>query len=176
MALLQTPASTPEEVERGRPLDISPAEVAELDEEAWYARIYRGDDAPQLTVRAMLMGSTLGFLLAFTNLYIGLKTGWGLGVAITACILSYATLARCIERAGLGQATQMTVLENNCMQSTASAAGYSTGSTMVSAIPALLMLSATPDNPGGSTSRGRCSPLWTIFTARACSASRWPSR
>ena len=36
------------------------------------------------------MGSVLGGVLSLTNLYIGLKAGWGFGVAITACILSYA--------------------------------------------------------------------------------------
>jgi OPT family oligopeptide transporter len=39
--------------------------------------------------------------------------------------------------------TQMTVLENNCMQSTASAAGYSTGGTLVSAFAAYIMLNGT---------------------------------
>jgi uncharacterized oligopeptide transporter (OPT) family protein len=34
----------------------------------------------------------------------------------------------------------MTILENNCMQSTASAAGYSTGSTLVSAFAAYIMI------------------------------------
>ena len=32
----------------------------------------------------------MGGVLSLTNLYIGLKAGWGFGVAITACILSYA--------------------------------------------------------------------------------------
>ncbi len=41
----------------------------------------------QLTWRAVLMGSVLGGVLSLTNLYIGLKAGWGFGVAITACIL-----------------------------------------------------------------------------------------
>src|SRR5262245_13740750 len=90
MPLFQKPASTPEEVAASAPLDLSPAEVAQLDDAAWYARAYRGDRVPQLTLRAVLVGSLLGFLLAFTNLYIGLKTGWGLGVAITACILSFS--------------------------------------------------------------------------------------
>jgi putative OPT family oligopeptide transporter len=155
MALLQKPAQSPEEVELGRPLDISPAEVAEFDEETWYARAYRGDDVPQLTLRAILMGSFLGFLLAFTNLYIGLKTGWHLGVAITACILSY-TIWQGMLRVGVAK-TPMSILENNCMQSTASAAGYSTGGTMVSAIAALLMLSATPENPAGEHL-----PIWVL--------------
>jgi uncharacterized oligopeptide transporter (OPT) family protein len=37
----------------------------------------------------------------------------------------------------------MTVLENNCMQSTASSAGYSTGSTLVSAFAAFMLLNGT---------------------------------
>jgi putative OPT family oligopeptide transporter len=163
MALLQRPASTPEEVERGRPLEISPADVAELDEESWYARVYRGDDAPQLTLRAVLMGSALGFLLAFTNLYIGLKTGWHLGVAITACILSYA-IWQALVSAGIAK-TPMSILENNCMQSTASAAGYSTGGTMVSAVAALLMLSATPENPQGTHLPVLVLGAWTFLLA-----------
>lgn len=157
MALLQRPAQTPEEMEREKPLDLSPAEVAMLDEEQWYEQAYRGDDVPQLTLRALLMGSGLGFLLAFTNLYIGLKTGWHLGVAITACILSY-TLWQGLLKGGIAK-TQMSILENNCMQSTASAAGYSTGGTMVSAIAALLMLSATEANPAGQHL-----PIWVLAT------------
>ncbi len=157
MALLQRPAQTPEEMEREKPLDLSPAEVSLLDEEQWYAQAYRGDDVPQLTLRALLMGSGLGFLLAFTNLYIGLKTGWHLGVAITACILSY-TLWQGLLKGGIAK-TQMSILENNCMQSTASAAGYSTGGTMVSAIAALLMLSATEANPAGQHL-----PIWVLAT------------
>ncbi|MFT4624582.1 MAG: putative oligopeptide transporter (OPT) family protein, partial [Myxococcota bacterium] len=163
MGLLQRASSTPEEVEREKPLDISPAEVAEMDEETWYAKAYRGDDVPQLTVRAVLMGSILGFLLAFTNLYIGLKTGWHLGVAITACILSYA-LWQGMLRVGLAK-TPMSILENNCMQSTASAAGYSTGGTMVSAVAAMMMLSATEANPAGEHLPVVVLVLWTFFLA-----------
>jgi putative OPT family oligopeptide transporter len=92
----------------------------------------------QLTWRAVLMGSLLGGLLSVTNIYIGLKAGWGFGVAITACILSYA-IWNGLYRAGLVR-TPMTVLENNCMQSTASAAGYSTGSTLISAFAAYMLL------------------------------------
>jgi uncharacterized oligopeptide transporter (OPT) family protein len=84
-------------------------------------------------------------------------------VALTACIVSYG-LWTVFERSGL-VSTQMTVLENNCMQSTASAAGYSTGSTIVSAIPALLMLSATPENPGGQHMPWPTLAAWTICIA-----------
>ena len=98
--------------------------------------------------RAVLLGSGLGFLLAFTNLYIGLKTGWALGVAITASILAFS-IWNVLMKLGIAK-TPMTILETNCMQSTASSAGYATGGTMVSAISALLILSATPENPGGT--------------------------
>src|SRR5437660_10031908 len=109
-------------------------------ERQWYERVYRGrgDRMRQLTWRAVLMGSVLGGLLALTNLYIGLKAGWGFGVAITACILSYA-IWTALHRLGLAR-TPMTILENNCMQSTASSAGYSTGGPLISAFAADMLL------------------------------------
>src|SRR6478752_3937655 len=79
--------------QRDRPLPVvgfkgTPEEI----ERQWYEKVYRGrgDSMRQLTWRAVLMGSALGGVLSLTNLYIGLKAGWGFGVAITACILSYA--------------------------------------------------------------------------------------
>lgn len=118
---------TPEEIER-----------------QWYERCYRGrgDSMLQLTWRAVLMGSVLGGILSLTNLYIGLKSGWGFGVAITACILSYS-IWTALRAATGGWLTPMTVLENNCMQSCASAAGYSTGGTLVSAIAAYVLIHNT---------------------------------
>jgi OPT family oligopeptide transporter len=163
VALFQKAPQSPEELEACQPLETPPDAVLEMTEEEWYEHIYRGDSVPQLTIRAVLLGSVLGFLLAFTNLYIGLKTGWGLGVAITACILAYA-LWNVLEKAGLAK-TPMTILETNCMQSTASSAGYSTGGTMVSAIAALLMLSATEANPAGVHLPWPILAGWTIFLA-----------
>jgi uncharacterized oligopeptide transporter (OPT) family protein len=109
-------------------------------ERQWYERVFRGrgDRMPQLTWRAVLMGAALGGVLSLTNLYIGLKAGWGFGVAITACILSYV-IWTALHRAGLVR-TPMTILENNCMQSTASAAGYSTGGTLISAFAAWMLI------------------------------------
>jgi len=162
MSLFQKAPRTSKEADQYKPLDITPDEVLEFDEASWYRKIYRGD-VPQLTVRAVVVGSLLGFLLAFTNLYIGLKTGWALGVAITACILSYAMWSG-LQKLGIVK-TNMTILETNCMQSTASSAGYATGGTMVSAIAALLMLSATPENPGGHHLPWFVLSLWTLFLA-----------
>ena len=96
---------------------------------------------PQLTWRAVLMGSALGGVLSLTNLYVGLKAGWGFGVAITACILSYAIWSALL-RIGVAR-SPMTILENNCMQSTASSAGYSTGGTLISAFAAYMLINRT---------------------------------
>jgi putative OPT family oligopeptide transporter len=113
-------------------------------ERQWYEHVYRGrgDTLRQLTWRAVLMGSLLGGALSLTNLYIGLKAGWGFGVAITACILSYA-IWTALHRLGLAR-SRMTILENNCMQSTASSAGYSTGGTLISAFAAHLLITEQP--------------------------------
>ena len=109
-------------------------------ERQWYEEVYRGrgDSMAQLTWRAVLIGSCLGGVLSLTNLYIGLKAGWGFGVAITASILSYAIWTSLL-KVGLAR-TPMTILENNCMQSTASSAGYSTGGTLISAFAAYIIV------------------------------------
>ena len=127
--------------DQDRPLPIAgfkgtPEEI----ERQWYEQVFRGhgDSMAQLTWRAVLVGSCLGSVLSLTNLYIGLKAGWGFGVAITACILSYAIWAGLL-KVGLAR-TPMTILENNCMQSTASSAGYSTGGTLVSAFAAYIII------------------------------------
>jgi len=113
---------------------------AEEIEQQWYEQVYRGrgDSMAQLTWRAVLIGSCLGGVLSLTNLYIGLKAGWGFGVAITASILSYAIWTSLL-KVGLAR-TPMTILENNCMQSTASSAGYSTGGTLISAFAAYIIV------------------------------------
>ncbi len=47
----------------------------------WLENVFRGD-MPQLTLRAALTGFLLGGVLSATNLYIGAKTGWTLGVGM----------------------------------------------------------------------------------------------
>ncbi len=114
--------------------------TAEEIERQWYEKCYlgRGDTVKQLTWRSIIMGWVLGGILSLTNIYIGLKAGWSFGVAITACILSYAIWTS-FYKIGFAR-NQMTILENNCMQSTASAAGYSTGGTLISAFAAYIMI------------------------------------
>jgi hypothetical protein len=115
---------TPEEIER-----------------QWFEKIYtgRGDSQKQLTWRAVVMGGILGMFMAISNLYTTLKLGWSFGVAITACVLSFVIWNSLRALSG-GKLSQMTILENNCMQSTASAAGSSTGAALGTAFGALLLI------------------------------------
>ena len=105
----------------------------------WYTHVYQGDRMPQLTFRAVTTGAVLGMLMAASNLYTTLKLGWAFGVAITSCVLSYVLWNGLRVLSG-GWFTPMSILENNCMQSTASAAGYSTGATVATCFGALLIL------------------------------------
>ncbi len=131
---------------------LDPAAGTTDPEIIWLNTVYQGDTSPQLTLRAVVMGSFLGGFMSLSNLYVGLKTGWGLGVAITACILSFAIYQTLMTLFPKLFGSPMSLLENNCMQSTASSAGYSTGGTLSSAIAAYLLIT------------GRSIP-WAVLTA-----------
>ena len=101
--------------------------------------------ARQLTVRAVIAGMLLGGFMSLSNLYISLKVGWSFGVSITAGILAFAIfellhMVRLIR-------TPFGMLENNAMQSVASAAGYMTGGGTVAAIPAMMMITGNSMPP-----------------------------
>ncbi|MBC7833984.1 MAG: OPT/YSL family transporter [Phycisphaerales bacterium] len=127
--------------------DFDPSQIPVLPDgatpeerdEHWYRYVYQGDRMPQLTVRAVAMGAFLGMGMSIAHIYTALKIGWGFGIAITACVLSYVIWngLRALSGKRLGQ---MSMLENACMASTASAAGYSTGSTVATAVGAHLLI------------------------------------
>ncbi len=101
----------------------------------WFENVFRGD-LPQLTLRSGLTGFLLGGVLSATNLYIGGKAGVTLGVNLTSVILAFVmfrTLAR------IGMAKDFTILENNAMQSIATAAGYMT-MPLISSLAAYMMI------------------------------------
>ena len=101
----------------------------------WFEQVFRGD-MPQLTIRSGLTGMGLGAVLSLTNIYIGAKTGWTLGVGITSVILAFA-MFKALSRLGL--ANEFTILENNAMQSIATASGYMTG-PLISSLAAYMMV------------------------------------
>ncbi len=104
----------------------------------WFENVWRGD-MPQLTIRSATTGMCLGGILSLTNLYVGAKTGWTLGVGITSVILAFA-LFKILTKIGLGR--EFTILENNAMQSIATAAGYMTA-PMISSLGAYMMVTNT---------------------------------
>lgn len=112
----------------------------------WMENVYRGE-MKQLTFRSAITGAMLGSVLSLTNLYIGIKTGWTLGVGITSVILSFA-MFKIISRLQWGD--EMTVLENNAMQSIATSAGYMTSPLMAS-LPAYMMVT------------GKVIPMWQAY-------------
>ncbi len=104
----------------------------------WLENVYRGN-MPQLTIRSAVTGMMLGGVLSLTNLYVGAKTGWTLGVGITSVILAFA-MFRVLSAIGLGR--EFTLLENNCMQSIATAAGYMTA-PLISSLAAYMIVTET---------------------------------
>src|SRR5512141_1197789 len=97
--------------------DKEPYRAPQIDDKSdpeieWFRNVYRGD-VRQFTFRSFIVGSLIGAIMCLSNLYVGLKTGWGLGVAITACILSfsiYRTLTTVFPR---WFRAEMSILENN---------------------------------------------------------------
>jgi OPT family oligopeptide transporter len=104
---------------------------------AWLKNVYRGG-IRQLTPRAVVVGMILGAVMCLSNLYVILKTGWSLGVTVTACILGFGFF-RALRALGLAR-EPFTMLENGAVCSVAAAAGYMTGGGNMAAVPALFLL------------------------------------
>jgi len=86
-----------------------------------------------------VMGFILGGLLSITNLYVGAKAGWSLGVAITAVILAYVFF-KALSKVGLGRGYH--VLESNILQSIACNAGYMNG-PLIASMAAYMIITDT---------------------------------
>ncbi|MEM1010357.1 MAG: OPT/YSL family transporter, partial [Myxococcota bacterium] len=80
---------------------------------------------------------TLGSVLSLCNIYIGLKIGWGFNVSITAALLGFGIYGAASRWFG---ARTWNIYENNINQTSASAAASISSAGLVSAIPALSML------------------------------------
>ena len=84
---------------------------------------------PELTVRGMLLGAILTVIFTASNVYLGLKVGLTFSSAIPAAVISMAILK---------MAKDSNILENNMVQTQASAAG--TLSAIIFIIPGMLMI------------------------------------
>lgn len=106
------------------------------DQDIWWRdHVYKGD-MPQLTLRAAITGMVVGALLSLVNLYIGIKTGFAVGMGVTSVVLAFIAFGIL---AKLRLARQITLLENNAVQSAATAAGYMTG-LVTASLPAYMQV------------------------------------
>lgn len=119
-------------------------ETPEDPEAVWLRDVYKPNET-NLTVRAVIVGMLIGVVMCLSNLYVFFKTGWSMGVTITACILAFG-LFRLLQLAG---ARPLGMLENNALTTVASGAGYMTGGGNMAAYGALLMVTTLrpPDAP-----------------------------
>lgn len=84
---------------------------------------------PELTMRGMLLGALITIIFTASNVYLGLKVGLTFSSSIPAAVISMAILR---------MFKDSNILENNLVQTQASAAG--TLSAVIFVIPGLLML------------------------------------
>ena len=86
-------------------------------------------------------GSLIGAIMCLSNLYVGFKAGWSLGVTITAAIMAFAifkvlrTVLPFLVRRDMG------ILEINILVTLASACAFIASAGLSNAVPALTMVS-----------------------------------
>jgi uncharacterized oligopeptide transporter (OPT) family protein len=112
----------------------------EVESRRWLAEVYQGDRVRQLSVRSIVTGMIMGGVMSVSNLYVGLKTGWGLGVTITSCIMAFAVFKMLEGIFPSIRKDPFTILENYTMSSATSAAAFITSSGLSYAIPAYYMI------------------------------------
>jgi len=112
--------------------------ASEQRDREWLESVYRGDKEKDLTPRAVLAGMAFGGLMSLSNLYVGLKSGWGLDVGIAAVIVSFAVFKAL---RGLGWVKRdFGLMENTMTMTVAVGASWISSAGLVSAVPALTML------------------------------------
>ena len=92
-------------------------------------------DMPELTVSAVAVGVILGIVFGASSLYLALRVGMTVSASIPVAVMSITLFRTMSNRFGWRRAT---ILENNIVQTQASAAG--TLSAVIFVLPALLMM------------------------------------
>ncbi|EAI3673277.1 oligopeptide transporter, OPT family [Campylobacter jejuni] len=108
--------------------------------------MYKKQNLPELTLRGLILGSILTIIFTASNVYLGLKVGLTFSSSIPAVIISMAVLS-------LFKTSN--ILENNMVQTQASAAG--TLSSVIFVIPGLFMCGYWSEFP-----------LWQTFMICLC--------
>ncbi len=90
---------------------------------------------PELTVRALVLGSLLGLVFGASSVYLGLRVGLTVSASIPIAVVSITVFRRLSRVLG----SQASILENNIVQ-TAGSAGESIAGGVIFTIPALIFL------------------------------------
>lgn len=103
----------------------------------------RADDDTNFTVRGVLVGLAIGIIIAFSNTYFGLQTGWVSGMAMPSALLGFAWF-----KAIRGMLkVPFTPVENVLVQSVAGSVGtMPLGCGFVAVIPALEYMLTEEEN------------------------------
>ena len=91
---------------------------------------------PELTLKAVILGILLSMILAGANAYLGLFAGMTVSASIPAAVISMGVL-RALR--GLRLVKQVNILENNIVQ-TAASAGESLAAGVIFTLPALVLM------------------------------------
>src|SRR5919107_690331 len=102
---------------------------------AFHPYIAAGTNLPELTVRAVVVGTLLGMIFGASSLYLVLKVGLTVSASIPVAVISI-TLFRIFSKMGGRNAT---ILENNIVQ-TAGSAGESIAFGVGVTMPAIMIL------------------------------------
>jgi putative OPT family oligopeptide transporter len=111
--------------------DTTPAYMASSGE-PW---ISADQNVAELTVRAILIGIVLGAVMTAANAYLGLYVGMTVSASIPAAVMSMLIL----QSFGMMGYEKATILENNSVQTMASA-GESLAAGVIFTVPALLVM------------------------------------
>ncbi len=122
---MHDPSSTATQIDEQRPAAAKKATVEPY--------IPASTSLPEITFKALILGLALSALLAGANAYLGLKVGMTVSASIPAAVISMAVLRMFREH---------NILENNIVQTAASAAsaGESLAAGVIFTFPALVML------------------------------------
>jgi len=91
---------------------------------------------PEITLKALILGMLLSAILAGANAYLGLFAGMTVSASIPAAVISMGLL-RALK--GMRLAKQVNILENNIVQTSASA-GESVAAGVIFTMPALVVM------------------------------------
>lgn len=139
-----------------------------IGQEPTAAFLAHRSEQPQFTIRALLLGLLIGVLIAFSNTYFGLQTGWISGMAMPSALIGFAyfkglralmyRLGEGFKKWGFGE--EFSEVENVLVQTVAGSVGtMPLGCGFVGVVPALQFLLKWDEIPDHGASDSESAPV-----------------